>query len=108
MASEGSGYQKLANVIKKRGFNEFDKLEFATVISLIPTLIKVDGMTENLDAYDLVFAESLTDHTRTVTIAGGVETEMLVKSPLIVGDRVIVSSMNEGQTYFVIEKAVMI
>ncbi|NOU98489.1 DUF2577 family protein [Paenibacillus planticolens] len=108
MGKEGTGASQLAQVIRSLGYNDFDRFEFATVTSLIPTKIRVDGMKIELDAYDIVMAEHLTDHTRDVTINGGVLSTMVVKSPLTVGSRVIVASMSDGQKYVVLDKAVMI
>ncbi|WP_248928974.1 DUF2577 family protein [Paenibacillus hamazuiensis] len=103
---EGNGITKLTQVIKHVGYNDFDRIELATVTSLTPTLIRVDNMKIDLDAFDLVFAKHLTDRTLTVVNPDGTKTAMLVESPLQVGDRVIVASMNGGQTYVVLDIAV--
>jgi hypothetical protein len=104
---EGSGISQLAQRIRQLGYNEYDKFQLATVISRMPMRIKIDHWPLTLDAEDLVFAEYLTDRIMT-TVTDGIETEVLVKSPLKVGDRVIVSSMNGEQTFLVVDKAVMI
>lgn len=104
---EGSPFSKLAQAIGEHGYNDFDRYNLATVMSLTPTLVKVDGSNLELDAYDLIIAEHLTDHERTVTL-NGAETVMSVKSPLNVGDRVIVASVSGLQMYVVLDKAVMI
>lgn len=103
---EGSGISQLAQMIRKHGYNDFDRFELATITSITPTRVQVDGMKIELDAFDIVIAEHLTEHIRTVSINGGDDTEMIVRTPLNVGDRVIVASMSGGQTYVVIDKAV--
>lgn len=108
MNIEGSGIRQLGEVIRKWGYNEFDRVGLATVTSISPTLVKVDGMNLVLDANDLIIAEHLTERKQTVILSDGTETEMTVLSPLKPGDRVIVVSMESGQFYVVIDKAVMI
>jgi len=113
---EGSNISKLMQVIKKIGFNEFDRLELATVASPPPALrIRIDHNTLELDASDVVVAEHLTEHARTVTLSSGsdpsssilVEKGLLtIQSPLKAGDRVIIASANGGQTYVILDKAV--
>lgn len=105
---EGTPVSKLAQAIRSHGYNEFDRFDLATVTSVSPTLVKVDGMSIVLDAFDLVIAEHLTDRTVIASIDGGEYVEVAIKSPLKDGDRVVVASMNGGNTYVVIDKAVMI
>lgn len=131
---EGSGASQLAQVIQKFGRNDFDKLELATVTSSPPELrIKVDNMPIELEADDLVVAEHLTRHTRIVTLTHEQDAERDVgdtvpfpkdndsdgdlyrklsyvelrfEDVLKTGDRVLVSSMNDGQTYAILERVV--
>nr|WP_269091478.1 DUF2577 domain-containing protein [Brevibacillus brevis] len=119
----------MTQLIRTIGRNDFDKLELATVIAPPPELrIKIDNMTIELDAGDLVVCEHLTRHTRIVTITHeeGVARDVgdIVPFPkdhdsdgdqyrklsyiefqfedvLKPGDRVLVSSMNDGQTYVI-------
>jgi hypothetical protein len=106
---QGTGISRLVQAIREIGRNEYDRFELATITAIIPSItLKVDNMAFSLDASDLVIAEHLTQHTRQVTINGGTLSEMVVNSPLEVGDRVIVVSMNGGQSYVVLDKAVIL
>ncbi|MGF9711617.1 DUF2577 domain-containing protein [Paenibacillus naphthalenovorans] len=105
---EGTGASQLAQNIRKLGYNDFDRFELATVTSPPPSItVKIDNMADELDAGDIVVAESLTEHMRTVSINGGADSVMVVRTPLKSGDRVIVASTNGGQTYVILDKAVM-
>ena len=131
---EGSGLSQLVQAIKKVGFNPYDKFELATVISAPPDLrIQIDNMREVLEKDDVLVAEHLTRHKRIVTItheegkernvgdmtpfpkdtdADGelyFKTEYLelqFEDVLKPGDRVYVSSMNDGQTYLIHDRVV--
>lgn len=106
---QGTGASRLAQMIGRMGYNEYDRFELATVTAALPTIrVKVDGMKIELDTSDVIIAERLTEHTRQVTINGGTLSEMVVKSPLEVGDRVIVASANNGQSYVILDKAVIL
>ncbi|QQE73150.1 DUF2577 domain-containing protein [Brevibacillus composti] len=66
---EGSGVSQLKQMIARIGYNRFDRLELATVVSPPPDLrIRIDNMALDLEADDLVVAEHLTRHKRIVTI----------------------------------------
>jgi hypothetical protein len=117
MAAEGTGASQLAQVISELGYNEYDRFEIATVTSITPTKIKIDGMNIEMDAHDLVISGHLVDRTLTATSITGTNAgstmtltncTLNLKSPLNVGDRVIVASMSNGQMYVVLDKAVMI
>ncbi|MGF7033747.1 hypothetical protein J2T17_004695 [Paenibacillus mucilaginosus] len=51
-------------------------------------------------------SEHLTERTLRIRNADGSISEMTVLSPLEVGDRLIVASMNDGQKYVVIDRLV--
>jgi hypothetical protein len=103
---KGTGASQLAQEIRESGYNDYDRFELATITAPLPSItVKVDNMAFDLDASDVIIAEHLTEHTRTVSINGGVDTPMVVRSPLIVGDRVIVVSSDGGQTYVILDKA---
>ncbi|MBU8715386.1 DUF2577 domain-containing protein [Brevibacillus parabrevis] len=132
---EGSGFSQLRQVIAQVGRNDYDKFELATVTSPPPELrIKIDNMSLELDHADLIVAQHLTRHTRiaTITHEQGKERDVGDITPfpkdhdsdgdlhrklsyiefqfedvLKPGDRVYVSSMNDGQTYVVHDKAVI-
>lgn len=112
---EGSPASKFAQLIGKFGYNDYDRFEFATVVSPPPAIrIKidnVDGIT--FEADDLVVAEHLTKHKREVTFTydtvDGVVTrtgEMTFDDELDPGDRVLVASMNDGQAYVILDRVV--
>jgi len=105
---EGSGINQLSQVIRRLGYNEYDRFELATITSISPTLVKLDGTNLVLDANDLIITEHLTERKQLVTLEDGTQTEVTFHSPLKPGDRVIVVSTSNGQFYVVIDKAVMI
>lgn len=116
------------------GRNDFDKFETAIVIAPPPELrIRVDNMTIDLEADDVIVAEHLTRHSRIVTITheqgkprdvgdtvpfptdddtdGGLFRKqsyvtLQFEDVLKTGDRVIVASMNDGQTYVILGRVV--
>lgn len=104
MRLEGSGPAKLAQAIRKIGYNEYDRFELATVTSVAPLTIKVDNVPLTLDAADIVLCERLADRTVKLRAADGTVTEYTALSPLEAGDRVIVASMNNGQHYVVLDR----
>lgn len=102
---EGSGISQFKAAIQRAGYNEYDRFDLATITAPLPNItIKIDNVPIEFDASDLVVAEHLTEHTRMVTIGGGTLTTMTVESPLSVGDRVIVVSTNNGQTYIILDR----
>jgi membrane protein implicated in regulation of membrane protease activity len=108
MHLEGSGYTKLAQVIRLVGFNNFDRFELATVTQGAPNVrIKPDHTSFELEGNDLIIAEHLTDHTITFRYEDGTSATVTLENGLKAGDRVIVASMNDGQMYVVIDRAVI-
>ncbi|WP_346773990.1 DUF2577 domain-containing protein [Brevibacillus sp. SYP-B805] len=131
---EGTGISQLEQWIKDVGYNDFDKLYLATVTSVPPNLkVKIDNWPIELEADDLIVAEHLTRHTRIVTITHDEGTsrdvgdmnpkptdhdsegdlyfrteylELKFEDVLKEGDRVLVASMNEGQTYVILDRVV--
>ncbi|MEW9710742.1 DUF2577 family protein [Paenibacillus sp. SI92] len=92
-------------MIKYLGYNDFDALEFATVTAAPPNLrIKIDNMKIECDADDLVVSECLTDHIGVIKRADGTDETITYMDSLKVGDRVIVSSMNDGQAYAILDR----
>lgn len=137
---EGSGASQLAQVIKRLGYNAYDKFELATVTAPPPTLkIKIDNMAVELEDDDVIVAQHLTRHKRIVTIEheelkernlgdmvvqDGLDTDDMVEGNPITtykhsyveltfedvlktGDRVIVASINDGQSYVILDRAVI-
>lgn len=105
---EGSGISKLRQMIQKHGHNDFDRFELATVTSPPPSLrFRVDSMTMDLEADDVIVAQHLTAHDRTISLNGGADSTLSYKDELVAGDRVIVVSMSGGQTYVILDRAVI-
>lgn len=130
MRLEGDGFSKLAQAIRDIGYNKDIDIELATVTAPPPNLkIKIDGMSIELEKSDLIVAERLTTHTCNVSLASSnVSLDMVAAGTgphthgvngvningtitftdvLKPGDRVIVASINNGQTYVVLDKAVI-
>lgn len=107
MGVEGSS-TRLAKVIHKIGRNDSDRIELATVTSTSPLRIKIDHSSMELDESDFIVAEQLTTHTRIISIGGGEKADAVLESNLEIGDRVIISSMNHGQTYVLFDRAVIL
>jgi hypothetical protein len=118
---DGSPATKLRGLIGRIGYNTDTLIEFGVVTSVSPLRIRINGMKIDLEADDLVIAESLTDYTRKVTINGGsisgsvspsgaltsltvTDADMMVKGALQVGERVISAQINAGQTYVIIDR----
>lgn len=103
---EGSPGSKLVQMIRKYGYNKDLDAEVATVVSPLPNLsvkLASDGLV--LERSDLVVAEWLTEHKRSVLLNGS-PAELTFQAQLATGDRVIVVCADESQQYFVIDKAV--
>lgn len=106
---EGSGISRLVQVIRGIGYNKFDRIELATVTSEIPFALRVDGnMKFELDASDVIVAECLTDRTEVIRHADGTLETITRMGALKVGDRVIVSSMNNGQICAILDRMVLL
>lgn len=68
---EGSGRAQLRDVIKQIGYNKDVDIEYATVIAPPPALrIQIDGMKIELEDDDVIIPQSLTKHTRRVSVKG--------------------------------------
>ncbi|WP_029100222.1 DUF2577 domain-containing protein [Brevibacillus thermoruber] len=131
---EGSGASQLVQLIRQIGYNDYDRFELATVVAPPPELrIKIDNMALELEADDVLVAEHLTRHTRIVTVkheqdaerdVGDTEpkprdndstgslawtysyVELQFEDVLKAGDRVLVASMNDGQSYVILDRVV--
>jgi len=99
----------------------------ATIQSVAPISVRVDGDSVDTPEQGIIVAEHLTEHTRTISYTGGtvtgqiqdtysgggelttlniVDGELTFKCDLKVGDRVIVAVVNDGQLIYVLDKAV--
>ncbi|QDX93643.1 DUF2577 domain-containing protein [Brevibacillus laterosporus] len=128
---EGGGPSQLRQLIKQIGYNKDVDIELGTVIAPPPAIrVKVDN-DEKLEllAEDLIVAEHLTRHTRKVTLTSErvdesmatagytphthditslvITGEIEFTDELKAGDRVIIQSINEGQTYIIQDRAVL-
>lgn len=108
---EGSGASKMVQLIKKFGHNTDINIELGTVTASPPALkIKIDNMNLELEADDLIVAMCLTKHKRTITFKTATSTtdaEIEYTDELKKGDRVIVAEINKGQTYVILDRAVI-
>ena len=124
---EGNGAQRLLALFGARGSQMPVQFALATVITPPPSVsIRLDGDTVDTPAEGIILAEHLMDHTRTISFSGNVtgnvngfhgpgtlqnlqitKKEMTIHSNLKTGDRVICGVGNNGQTIYVIDKAVI-
>ncbi|WP_128896324.1 DUF2577 domain-containing protein [Longirhabdus pacifica] len=65
---EGGSYSKLIQMMQTFGYNKDVDVELATVLSVEPLKIKVDNMNIELEGTDLIVAEQLLEHKRTLNI----------------------------------------
>lgn len=104
---EGTGGSQLIQAVRKYGFNKDVEIDLGTVMAAPPGLrVQIDGMKIALEADDLIVAEALTQHNRTVSINGGADAVLTFKDELKVGDRVVLASINGGQNYVIIDRTV--
>ncbi|WP_232696183.1 DUF2577 domain-containing protein [Brevibacillus daliensis] len=131
---EGGGVSKLRQRISQIGYNKDVDIELGTVLTPLPNLtVQVDADQKLvLTTDDLIVAERLTRHKRIATLShsegadrdlgDGKATdsssdaydqswdhryiELTFEDVLKPGDRVILASINEGQTFVVVDRAV--
>lgn len=66
---EGGPFSQFAGMIRQIGYNQDVNIETATITAPPPNLrIKIDGMTKELEADDVIVSEHLTKHTRHIKI----------------------------------------
>lgn len=83
-------------------------IKLATVQSVSPLAIRIDGESIDTPAQGLVTAEHLTDHEREWRLKGGGTYQTYeIRSNLRVGNRVIVVTGYDGQLAYIIDKAVI-
>lgn len=102
---EGDAYTRILNMIGDG--TESTTLTLATVVSPSPISVRVDGDSVDTPSQGIIVAEHLTQHKRTMRVAGGSFQEYEIQSNLNAGDRVIVAISNDGQLIYVIDKAVI-
>lgn len=103
---EGNGASRILQMMRQVGGSNID-ITIASVTQAPPSLaIRLDGDPFDLTGDELIVAEHLTQYTRQASINGGPFNSLVVRSGLSVGDKVIVISAQDGQVYYVLDKAV--
>lgn len=102
-----SSIARLADEIRLTGYNREMFIEAGIVVSEAPDLrIEIDDDVI-LDAEDLVVAEHLTKHTRTIRLNSSSNTTTIeFVDELSLGDRVMIISDDDTDEYFVIDRVV--
>ena len=123
---EGNGAQRLLTLFNAKGNQTPVQFALATIVTPPPSIsLRLDGDTADTPQEGVVVAEWLTEHKRSVSFngavsgnvtgaqAGALQTlqittkEMMIHGNLKAGDRVICGIGNNGQTVFVLDKAVI-
>lgn len=130
ITAEGDPYSKIVQMIRTTGYSKPVNIEIATVTEAPPNLkIALDSDGLVLEKDDLIVAEGLTKHVRTVSLTsasfGGITTPagtgphthgyesidiqagvLTYEDELKVGDRVIVACLDEDMVYVILDRAV--
>lgn len=102
---EGGTYPQLMQLFASVGYNEGVRIENAEVMREAPDLaIRIHGDPFDLDGEDIVVADHLLEHTRTMSINGGEDVEVTIRSPLEIGDLVVVAVSECQQMNYVMYK----
>lgn len=123
---EGNGAQRLLTLFGMRGGPKPVQFVLGTIVSPMPNIaVRLDGDTIDTPEEGIVVSESLTDHTRSISFTGDVsgsvtgansgtlqnlqitKKDVTIHSNLKPGDRVICGVGNNGQTIFILDKAVI-
>lgn len=123
---EGNGAQRLLTLFGVRDAQTPVQFALGTIVSPMPNIaVRLDGDTIDTPREGIVVSESLTDHTRSITFSGDVsgrvtgtnggtlqnlqitKKDVTIHSNLKAGDRVICGVGNNGQTIFILDKAVI-
>lgn len=124
---EGSGAARLLQLFSGDG-TQPTTITNATIQSVSPISVRVDGDSIDTPEQGIIVAEHLTEHTRTISFTSGTVTgqvrdtytgggellsldiidgELTFKCDLKEGDKVIVAIVNDGQLVYVLDKAVI-
>lgn len=76
---------------------------YGTLTNVSPLTVKIDSSQITIAGAFLIVPESMTEHTRDMTI-NGVKQKVIVHSELRVGDKVILVKKHGGQLYAMIGK----
>lgn len=119
---EGNGAARMLQLMRRYGHNTDVDVEIGKVVALLPSIkIQLNSVNLMLEDNDMIIADHLLSHKRTVSISGGAvvgnvnpsgnltsfaltDATMSINSPLKVGDEVILLSANDGQLYYVMDK----
>ncbi|MFS0841173.1 DUF2577 domain-containing protein [Paenibacillus sp. 1P03SA] len=105
---EGNAASQLVQLIRRYGYNQDVNIELGTILAPPPGIrVQVDNSPIELDAGDVIVSEHLTRHKRMVRINGGAEQELEFSDELKQGDKVIVASADNGQSFLILDRAVM-
>lgn len=111
---------RIVNTISKKSHSRlgYIGLELATVISPMPDLvIKIDNMNVELTKSDVLLCESLISRQYSVELLGSnadnyyinlEDAKLKFLDLLSSGDRVLVSAIQNGQIYVIIDKVIKI
>lgn len=123
---EGNGAQRLLTLFGVKGAPTPVQFVLATIVTPMPDIsVRLDGDTRDTPTTGIIVAEWLTEHKRTISFSGDVsgnvtgaqtgtlqnlqitKKEITIHSDLKAGDRVICGVGNNGQTVYVLDKAVI-
>lgn len=102
---EGNGGIRLVQLMRKYGRNEDTTFEVAKVTKVAPNLaIRLHDTPFDLSGDEIIVADHLLEHKRRMSINGALAVEVVVESPLAIGDHVSVAITQNGQLYYVMDK----
>jgi hypothetical protein len=104
---EGNGPSRLIQLMKLHGYNVEIEFELGKVVSVNPLSIRLNATELLLEIDDLIVAGSLLKHTRSMKFEDGRTEEVEVQDALEIGDKVILVEADNGQTFYVLDKAVI-
>ena len=103
MPREGNTYSKMVRMFASAGYNEGITISYAAVTRTAPDLaIRIHHDTFDLDGNDLIVPDFLLEHTRKMSINGGVDVDVTIRSPLEIGDTVVVAVSECQQMNYVL------
>lgn len=106
---EGSGASRFVQLMSIYGYNEGIRIEIALITKTSPVTFRFGNEPIEIedDGDSVIIADHLLEHTRTVSIDGAPDVQMVVRSPLKVGDAITVVSTESGQLMYVMDRAII-
>lgn len=102
---EGSGGTRFVQLMRRYGYSEGLTFSVASVTKAAPALaIRFEGDPFDLSGDEIIVADHLLKHKRRMSINGAPAVDVVVESPLVVGDIVSVAITQDGQLYYVMDK----